>query len=95
MIGTFAGRHDELFPLVEQAAKEDDPAALGFKLAYGIICTARATGATKLHSEILESGMASGFAELPVDNIWTTCIIGYAILTIELIMPKPRPNSCP
>ncbi len=28
--------------------------------------------------------MASGFAELPVDNLWTTCVIGYAILAIEL-----------
>ena len=28
--------------------------------------------------------MASGFGELPVDNFWTTCIIGYAILAIEL-----------
>ena len=28
--------------------------------------------------------MASGFAELPVDNFWTTCVIGYAILAIEL-----------
>lgn len=81
VIGTFAGRHDELFPLVEQAMK-DDPAALAFKLAYGIICTA--VGRAHTAREILDDGMASGFAELPVDNIWTTCIIGYAILAIEL-----------
>ena len=82
VIGTFGGRHDELFPLVEQAAKEENPAALGFKIAYGIICTA--VGRDQTAREILERGMASGFAELPVDNIWTTCIIGYAILAIEL-----------
>ena len=81
VIGTFAGRHDELFPLVEQATK-DDPAGLAFKLAYGIICTAVGRGDTA--REILDDGMASGFAELPVDNFWTTCIIGYAILAIEL-----------
>jgi hypothetical protein len=28
--------------------------------------------------------MASGFAELPVDNFWTTCTIAYAILAVEL-----------
>lgn len=80
-IGTFAGRHDELFPLVEQATK-DNPAALAFKLAYGIICTA--VGRDQTAREILDDGMANGFAELPVDNIWTTCIIAYAILAIEL-----------
>ncbi len=81
VIGTFAGRHDELFPLVEQATK-DDPMALAFKLAYGIICTA--VGRNETAREILDDGMASGFAELPVDNVWTTCIVGYAILAIEL-----------
>ncbi len=81
VIGTFAGRHDELFPLVEQATK-DDPAGLAFKLAYGIICTA--VGRDDTAREILNDGMASGFAALPVDNIWTTCVIGYAILAIEL-----------
>ncbi len=81
VIGTFAGRHDELFPLVEQATK-DDPAGLAFRLAYGIICTAVARD--EIAGEILDDGMASGFAELPVDNFWTTCTIGYAILAIEL-----------
>jgi hypothetical protein len=81
VIGTFAGRHDELFPLVEQATK-DDPAGLAFKLAYGIIC--HAVGREETAREILEDGMASGFAALPVDNLWTTCVIGYAILAIEL-----------
>jgi hypothetical protein len=28
--------------------------------------------------------MASGFAELPLDNLWTTAVIGYAILAIEI-----------
>ena len=36
---TFAGRHEELFPLVEQAVREN-PGVLPFRLAYGIICTA-------------------------------------------------------
>jgi DNA-binding SARP family transcriptional activator/tetratricopeptide (TPR) repeat protein len=81
VIGTFAGRHDELFPLVEQATK-DDPLAVAFRLAYGIICTA--VGRDQTAREILDDGMASGFAKLPYDNIWTTCVIGYAILAIEL-----------
>jgi hypothetical protein len=81
VLGTFGGRHAELLPVVEQATK-DDPTAVAFKLAYGIICTT--IGREDAAREILEHGMASGFAELPLDNIWTTCVIGYAILAIEL-----------
>jgi len=80
-IGTFAGRHDELFPLVEQATN-NDPLAIAFKLAYGIIC--HAVGRERPAREILDDGIATGFAALPVDNLWTTCVIGYAILAIEL-----------
>jgi predicted ATPase/DNA-binding SARP family transcriptional activator len=81
VIGTFAGRHDELFPLVEQAAK-DNPGVLAFNLAYGIIC--EAVGRDDEAREILHEGMAHGFAELPVDNFWTTSIIGYSVLAIQL-----------
>jgi DNA-binding SARP family transcriptional activator len=81
VIGTFAGRHDELFPLVERA-RRDNPGMLAFKVAYGIICAAvdrrdEARG-------ILYEGMTDGFAELPRDNIWMTSVIGYAVLAIEL-----------
>ncbi len=81
VIGTFAGRHDELFPLVEQAQREN-PELLAFKVAYGIICAAvdrrdEARG-------ILCEGMADGFAEIPRDNIWMTSVIGCAVLAIEL-----------
>lgn len=81
VIGTFAGRHDELFPIVEQAAN-DNPDVIGFTLGYGIICAA--TGREEIAREILDDGMARGFAEIPVDNLWTTSVIGYAILAIEL-----------
>jgi DNA-binding SARP family transcriptional activator len=81
VIGTFSGRHEELFPLVEQAAK-DNPGILAFKLAYGVIC--EAVGRDDVAREILHEGMAHGFAELPVDNFWTTSIIGYSVLAVQL-----------
>ena len=82
VIGTFAGRHDELFPLVEQATKDDNPRAS--RSSSRTASSAPPSGATRLHTRSSNDGMASGFAELPVDNFWTTCIIGYAILAIEL-----------
>ena len=81
VLGTFAGRHGELLPLVEQAAREN-PSVLPFKLAYGIICVT--VGQADSAREILHEGMESGFAELPIDNFWMTSVIGYIIIAIEL-----------
>jgi hypothetical protein len=81
VLRTFAGRHGELFPLVEQATREN-PTVLPFKLAYGIICVA--VGQADAGREILHEGMESGFAELAADNFWMTSVIAYAIIAIEL-----------
>jgi tetratricopeptide (TPR) repeat protein len=81
VLGTFAGRHAELLPLVEQAAREN-PSVLPFRLAYGIICIA--VGQADSAREILHQGMESGFAELPIDNFWMTSVIAYIIIAIEL-----------
>lgn len=81
VIGTFAGRHDELFPLVEQA-RRDNPGMLAFKVAYGIICAA--VDRRDVARGILHEGMAAGFTELPRDNMWMTSVIGYAVIAIEL-----------
>jgi DNA-binding SARP family transcriptional activator len=80
VIGTFAGRHDELFPLVEQARRDNH--MMPFEIAYGIICAA--VGRRDEAREILFGGMANGFAELPRDNIWMTSVVGYAVMAIEL-----------
>ncbi len=81
VLGTFAGRHAELLPLVEQAAREN-PSVLPFRLAYGIISIP--VGLAESAREILHQGMESGFAELPIDNFWMTSVIGYIIIAIEL-----------
>jgi tetratricopeptide (TPR) repeat protein len=81
VIGTFAGRHDELFPLVEQAAR-DNPGVLPFEIAYAIISAA--VGATETAQAFLDQGMANGFEGIPVDNMWTTSVIGYAVIALEL-----------
>jgi DNA-binding SARP family transcriptional activator/tetratricopeptide (TPR) repeat protein len=80
VIGTFAGRHDELLPLVEQAAR-DSPGAV-FKLSYAIVCAA--VGREDVAREILAEGAATRFSEIAVDNIWMTSVLGYAVLAIEL-----------
>ena len=81
VLRTFGGRHSELFPLVEQAAREN-PTVLPFKLAYGIICAA--VGHTDAARDILAEGLESGFVELGADNFWMTSVIAYVIIALEL-----------
>ncbi len=81
VIGTFAGRHEELLPFVEQAA-DDNPDVVPFKLAYGIACVA--AGRDQIAREMLSDGVSNRFSEISFDNFWLTTIIGYAVLTIEL-----------
>jgi DNA-binding SARP family transcriptional activator len=81
VIATFAGRHEEMLPIVEQAASES-PDVVPLKIGYGIISAA--VGRDDIARDVLSEGMSSRFAEISVDNIWTTSIIGYAVLAIEL-----------
>jgi DNA-binding SARP family transcriptional activator/tetratricopeptide (TPR) repeat protein len=81
VLRTFAGRHGETFPLVEQATREN-PTVLPFKLAYGIICVA--VDKPDAAQKILHEGMEGGFAEIAVDHYWMTSIIGYVIIALGL-----------
>ena len=80
-LGTFAGRHADLFPLVEQATTSS-PELLPFRLAYGIICSA--IGHDEEAREVLAEGMRQGFSNVQPDLLWMTSTIAYAILAIEL-----------
>ena len=81
VIASDGGRAEELLPVVEQATN-DNPAILPFKLAYGIICAG--VGRDDVARDILREGLATRFSEIPVDNVWMTSVIGYAVLAIEL-----------
>jgi hypothetical protein len=81
VIGTFGGRHADLLPIVEQTAR-DNPDMLAFELAHAIVLAA--VGREKEARACLHAGMRRGFGSLPPDNIWTTSIIGYAVIAIEL-----------
>jgi DNA-binding SARP family transcriptional activator len=80
-LGSFAGRHAELLPVVEQASR-DAPTASPLRLAYAIICAA--VGDEDTARGILAEGRAAAFADIPPDVFWMTTTIGYAVLAIEL-----------
>ena len=78
---SFAGRYDEVIPLLE-AALANTPDALPFRLAFAISCAA--VGREDEARTILHEGAAAGVANLPLDFLWMTTVIGYAVLAIEL-----------
>ena len=78
---SFAGRYDEVIPLLE-AALANTPDVLPFKLAFAISCAA--VGREDEARTILHEGAAAGVANLPLDFVWMTTVIGYAVLAIEL-----------
>jgi hypothetical protein len=80
-IGTFGGRHAELFPIVEQLSN-DAPTVSPLRMAYAIICAA--VGREDTARAILAEGRAAGFADIPPDMFWMTSVIGYAVLAVEL-----------
>jgi DNA-binding SARP family transcriptional activator len=80
-VGTFAGRHAELFPTVEQLAIEA-PTASPIRMAYAVICAA--SGREDTARAILAEAQAAGFADIPRDMFWMTSIIGCAVVTVEL-----------
>ncbi len=80
-IGTFAGRHAELFDTVEQLSKEA-PTASPLRLAYAIICAA--VGHDETARAILAETQTVGFSDIPRDMFWMTSVVGCAVLAVEL-----------
>jgi tetratricopeptide (TPR) repeat protein len=80
-LATFAGRHDELFPIVEQLSKEA-PTASPVRMAYAVICGA--VGREDTARAIFAETQAVGFADIPRDMFWMTSVVGCAVLAVEL-----------
>jgi DNA-binding SARP family transcriptional activator/tetratricopeptide (TPR) repeat protein len=81
MSRSFAGRYDEVIPLLEQAIAAN-PDMFPFRLAHAISCAM--VGREAEARAVLAQGAAAGFANLPLDSLWMTSVVGYAVLAIDL-----------
>jgi DNA-binding SARP family transcriptional activator/tetratricopeptide (TPR) repeat protein len=81
VIRSFAGRYEELLPLLEEVMHAT-PGFAPYRLAYGIACAA--AGRLDEACAILRQGVEDGLSRIAVDYLWITTVIGYAVLTIEL-----------
>jgi len=78
---SFAGRYDEVVPLLDQATTSN-PDSIPFRLAHAI--SGAVVGRDAEARAVLDRGAGVGFGNLPLDYLWRTSVVGYAVLAIEL-----------
>jgi tetratricopeptide (TPR) repeat protein len=78
---SFAGRYDEVIPLLEQAIAAT-PDSLPFRLAHAISCSV--VGREDEARRVLDEAARTRFVHIAFDWWWMTTVIGYAVLAIEL-----------
>ncbi|MEO7572638.1 MAG: BTAD domain-containing putative transcriptional regulator [Acidimicrobiales bacterium] len=78
---SFAGRYDEVIPLLEQAM-DATPDSLPFRLAHAISCSV--VGREREAQAVLDHAASTRFADIATNWTWMTTVIGYAVLAIEL-----------
>ena len=78
---SFAGRYDEVLPLLEQAIA-GTPDSVPFRLAHAISCSV--VGREAEAQAFLDQAASTRFTDIAMNWTWTTTVIGYAVLAIEL-----------
>ncbi len=81
-LGTFAGRHAELLPFVEQGLEVAPGVELSFRLGYALVCCE--VGRPEVAAEMLHDAMANRTDTTPDDFVRSTELLGYAVLALEL-----------
>jgi len=81
-LGTFAGRHAELLPFVEQGVESAATGAMAFRVAHAIICCE--VGRPDVAADLLHAAMRGDVEPSTDDFVRSTELIGLAVLAIEL-----------
>ncbi|MGZ4682153.1 MAG: ATP-binding protein [Acidimicrobiales bacterium] len=82
VLGTFAGRHAELFPITQQAIEAEPYVELTFRIAHAILCCEVGRGDEA--RTLLHDAMGGRVDPIPDDWVRSTTLIGLAIVAIEL-----------
>ena len=80
--GTFAGRHAELLPIVQQIMDTDPNIEPLFRAAHALVCCE--VGRPDVGRAVLSDAMAAGLDAISQDLLGCTTLIAHAILAIEL-----------
>jgi DNA-binding SARP family transcriptional activator/tetratricopeptide (TPR) repeat protein len=80
--GTFAGRHAELLPIVQQMIDTDPHVEPLFRAAHALVCNE--VGQPDIGRAVLSEAMATGLDAISQDSLGSTTLIAHAVLAIEL-----------
>jgi tetratricopeptide (TPR) repeat protein len=80
--GTFAGRHAELFPIVQQMIDTDPHVEPLFRAGHALVCNE--VGRPEVGLAVLRDAMAAGLGAISQDSLGSTTLIAHAVLAIEL-----------
>jgi hypothetical protein len=79
---TFAGRHANLLPVVEQMLETDSHLEPAFQVGHALLCCEM--GRPEVGAALMGDAMAAGLEALPTDWTGAPTLIAHAILAIEL-----------
>lgn len=82
VLGTFQGRHGELFPLVQDVIDKQESVDLSIRIAHAILSVE--VGERAAPTALLREAMSVGLDAIPRDFIRSTVLLGYAVLALEL-----------
>ena len=80
--GTFAGRHAELLPIVQQMMDTDPHVEPLFRAGHALVCCE--VGRPEVGRAVLGDAMAAGLDAISQDSFGSTTLIAHAVLAIEL-----------
>jgi DNA-binding SARP family transcriptional activator/tetratricopeptide (TPR) repeat protein len=80
--GTFAGRHAELLPVIQQMIERDPNVEPLFRAGHALVCCE--VGRPEVARALLGEAMAAGLDAISHDSWGSTTLIAHAVLAIEL-----------
>lgn len=80
--GTFAGRHAELLPVIQQMIDSDPHVEPLFRAGHALVCCE--VGQPEVGRALLREAMAAGLDAISQDSLGCTTLIAHAVLAIEL-----------
>jgi hypothetical protein len=81
-LGTFAGRHAELLPIVQQMMDTDPHVEPLFRAGHALVCSE--VGRPEVGRAVLRDAMTAGLDAISQDSFGSTTLIAHAVLAIEL-----------
>jgi hypothetical protein len=82
VLGTFAGRHHELFTITQQAIEAEPYVELTFRIAHAILCCE--VGRRDEARTLLHDAIEGRVDPIPHDWVGSTALIGLAVVATEL-----------